>query len=190
MTKHNDRCVSTRRSRVPFWAGILGVMCVVSVPPHVGRGQERDRQQAEADRLVPDSFIDQLPNLSTMTSIIIGESLGVPMREPDDPNAGQRFNLDQIVPGLRRLTGGNVADNIGIGVHPTKEENEPTVAVSPRDGSRIVVGSHFAGPPAPTVNRCVAFRSVDGSVTWSEPFLMPHLNPASTCSDPVLGVRP
>jgi hypothetical protein len=80
--------------------------------------------------------------------------------------------------------------DVPIGVHPTKHENEPTVAVNPADKKTLVAGSHFAGPPAPTANRCVAYRSGDGGQSWSAPFLMPHLHPLSTCSDPVVAYAP
>jgi hypothetical protein len=80
--------------------------------------------------------------------------------------------------------------DVGIGIHPTKEENEPTVAANPTDKKMMVAGSHFAGPPAPTTNRCVVFGSSDRGLNWSEPFLMPQLTAASACSDPVLVYAP
>ena len=43
--------------------------------------------------------------------------------------------------------------DVGIGVHPTKHENEPTVAANPNDKKKLVAGSHFFGPPAPEGNR-------------------------------------
>jgi len=80
--------------------------------------------------------------------------------------------------------------DVGIGVHPTKHENEPTVAANPVDKKKLVAGSHFFGPPAPTGNRCLAFTSSDRGETWSSGFAMPHLHPLSQCSDPVLAYAP
>ncbi len=80
--------------------------------------------------------------------------------------------------------------NVGIGVHPTKHENEPAVAANPINRENLVAGSHFFGPPAPTANRCVAYTSSNYGANWSAPFAMPHLNPLSQCSDPVLAYAP
>jgi hypothetical protein len=80
--------------------------------------------------------------------------------------------------------------DVGIGIHPTKHENEPTVAANPKDKKKFVAGSHFSGPPAPTANRCVGYTSSDRGETWSAPFAMPHLSPLSACSDPVLAYAP
>lgn len=80
--------------------------------------------------------------------------------------------------------------DVPVGDHPTKHENEPTVAVNPVDKKVLVAGSHFLGPPAPTANRCVAYTSSDRGESWSAPAAMPHLNPLSSCSDPVLAYAP
>lgn len=80
--------------------------------------------------------------------------------------------------------------DVPIGVHPTKEENEPTVAANPVDKKRVVAGSHFLGPPAPTANRCVAYTSSNRGASWSGPIPMPLLTPASENSDPVVVYAP
>jgi hypothetical protein len=80
--------------------------------------------------------------------------------------------------------------DVPIGAHPTKHENEPTVATSPKDKKKLVAGSHFFGPPPPVGNRCLAFTSSDGGETWSAGLMMTQLTPASTCSDPVLAYSP
>src|SRR5215207_3953864 len=80
--------------------------------------------------------------------------------------------------------------DVGIGIHPTKDENEPTVASNPRDKKKLVAGSHFSGLPPPTANRCVAYTSSDRGATWSAPFAMPRLSASSFCSDPVLAYAP
>ncbi len=89
-----------------------------------------------------------------------------------------------------RATKSKKLKDVGIGVHPTKHENEPTVAANPTDKKFLVAGSHFFGPPAPFTNRCVAYRSSNHGATWSAPFAMPHLSPLSECSDPVLAYAP
>jgi hypothetical protein len=76
--------------------------------------------------------------------------------------------------------------DVPIGTHPTKSENESTVAANPRDKQKLVAGSHFHGPPAPVATRCVAYTSSDGGETWSAPVALPHPTDDSRCSDPVL----
>jgi hypothetical protein len=80
--------------------------------------------------------------------------------------------------------------DVGIGVHPTKHENEPTVAANPKDKKKLVAGSHFFGPPSPEGNRCLAYTSADHGATWSAGVAMPQLTASSECSDPVLAYAP
>jgi hypothetical protein len=82
--------------------------------------------------------------------------------------------------------------NVGIGVDPEQDENEPTVVANPRDKDILVAGSHFLFPPAflTEVGRCVAHASRDAGRSWSAPVLMPQLTPESQCADPVLAYSP
>jgi hypothetical protein len=73
--------------------------------------------------------------------------------------------------------------NVGIGVDPVLDENEPTVAANPRDEDILVAGSHSIS--AETVT-CVAYFSRNKGSTWSAPIVMAQLTPGSFCSDPVL----
>jgi hypothetical protein len=80
--------------------------------------------------------------------------------------------------------------DVGIGVHPTRHENQPTIVGSPTHQQRLVAGSHSVGPPGLLLIRCVAYRSLDGGTTWSTPVAMPQLTATSQCSDPVLAYAP
>ncbi len=80
--------------------------------------------------------------------------------------------------------------DVAVSAHPTKHENEPTVAASPKNKKKLVAGSHWFGLPAPTTNRCRAFTSSDSGATWSAGFNMPQLTAASSCSDPVVAYAP
>jgi hypothetical protein len=82
--------------------------------------------------------------------------------------------------------------NVGIGVDPEQDENEPTVVANPRDKDILVAGSHFFFPPAflQETGRCVAYWSRDGGRSWSAPVLMPQLTSESQCADPVLAYAP
>lgn len=78
--------------------------------------------------------------------------------------------------------------NVAIRYFPNVSENEPTVAVNPRDPNKVVAGTHFTGD---TANRCVAHYSRDGGRTWSPiPIFMPQLSHDADCSDPVLAYAP
>ena len=68
------------------------------------------------------------------------------------------------------------------------DENEPAAAANPVNKKFLVAGSHSF--PIGAVNRCVAYRSADNGATWSAPYTMPQLTPASSCSDPVLVYAP
>ena len=121
------------------------------------------------EQLVSPEFAERLGLVSTQASILAAESLGITSI------------------GGKPLTGGNSPGDaqakklvdVPVGNHPTKHENEPTVAVNPKDAKKLVAGSHFFGPPAPTTNRCVAYTSSDRGATWSAPVAMPHLTPAA-----------
>jgi hypothetical protein len=77
------------------------------------------------------------------------------------------------------------APNVGIGISPAADENEPTVAASPAGKGVVVAGSHSFDVATGTL-RCVAYRSRDGGRSWSAPVALPQLSPDSFCSDPVL----
>lgn len=78
-------------------------------------------------------------------------------------------------------------DDVPIGVNPVIHENEPTVAANPVDSKKLVAGSHFISEVG---NSCVAYTSSNAGVSWTSPVAMPHLTPASFCSDPVLAYAP
>lgn len=130
--------------------------------------------------LVSPEFARRLELLSSHPSILAAKSLGItsiagkPLNDGRSPGDAQSWKLIDVA----------------IGDHPTKHENEPTVAVNPKTRKRLVAGSHYFGPPAPTENRCVAYTSNDGGATWSAPIPMPQLTLASVCSDPVLVYAP
>jgi hypothetical protein len=80
------------------------------------------------------------------------------------------------------------AGNLALRWFPNVSENEPTVAVNPRDPDELVAGSHFIGDRG---NRCVAHYSRNGGRSWSAiPIVMPQLTHQSECSDPVLAYAP
>jgi hypothetical protein len=78
--------------------------------------------------------------------------------------------------------------NVAIADFPHASENEPSVAVNPRNPSRLVAGMHFYGDVAV---RCAAHYSRDGGKTWNlKPIVMPQLTYNSSCSDSVLAYAP
>lgn len=81
------------------------------------------------------------------------------------------------------------ANNASIRYFPNVGENEPSVAVNPRNPKYLVAGTHFsASSPG---NRCVAHYSRDGGKSWNPiPIFMRQLTHLSTCSDPVLAYAP
>jgi hypothetical protein len=72
-----------------------------------------------------------------------------------------------------------------VGVHPVIHENEPSITVNPTNPKFVVAAFHALG-----TGRCAVFRSTDGGLTWSFVTLLPLLNPAHTCSDPVVRYSP
>jgi hypothetical protein len=124
---------------------------------------------------------EHVPYFSTHPMLMLAKTLGMPTI------AGKAVDVAGRPSGHRR---GSRLEDVGIGVHPTKHENEPTVAANPRNRRKLVAGSHFFGPPAPEGNRCLAYRSDDAGRTWSAGLPMPQLGPASECSDPVLAYAP
>jgi hypothetical protein len=166
----------------------------LAVPFHSAVSQEQ-----EPEKLVPEEFKDKVQYLSTLPSMMIADSLGMTeiqgksldqgIENIKDPRLRQLLeNIERS--GLSRAQLSSIGANVGIGVHPTKHENEPTVVANPQNEEKLVAGSHFFGPPAPFINRCVVFTSSDGGRSWSEPFAMPMLTPESECSDPVLAYAP
>jgi hypothetical protein len=84
--------------------------------------------------------------------------------------------------------GGRSAHNVAIQDFPHASENEPTVAVNPRDPSRLVAAHHFYGDQNIV---CAAHYSRDGGKTWNlKPIVMPQLTHDSSCSDSVLSYAP
>ena len=140
-----------------------------------------------ADELPPE-YAEQIPeDMKARIKYLGGQSMF---------RAAEAFNMKEIM-GKSTDEPSDVSgllpeftSNVGIGVNSTKHENEPTVVVNPQNSMNLVAGSHFFGPPSPFTNRCVVYHSFDGGATWSDPIPMPHLNPASSCSDPVLAFAP
>jgi hypothetical protein len=167
----------------------------LAVPFHSAVSQEQ-----EPEKLVPEEFKDKVQYLSTVPSMIIADSLGMTEIQGKslDPNMDDVTDprLRQMLQDIKRSGLSpraqlfSIGANVGIGVHPTKHENEPTVVANPQNEEKLVAGSHFFGPPAPVINRCVVFTSSDGGRSWSEPLTMPMLTPESVCSDPVLVYAP
>jgi len=149
-----------------------------------GAPMARDQMPPENQYQVPDFLRDRVPLLSSQTAMLtLAEAIGV------QEIMGKR--LDALDEDNENDNGAPFPPpNVGIGVHPSKHENEPTVAANPRRKRRLVAGSHFFGPPPPAGNRCVAYTSSNGGATWSGPVPMPQLTPASECSDPVLAYAP
>jgi hypothetical protein len=136
------------------------------------------QSQAEAPN---ENIQDRLMQLGGGAAQILAQGLGIDeiAGKPLDPGGGPTGNSN-----APKLV------DIGIGIHPTKHENEPTVAANPKNKKNLVAGSHFLGPPAPTTNRCLAYGSADNGATWSAGQTMPQLTTASGCSDPVLAYAP
>jgi hypothetical protein len=129
----------------------------------------------------PDAVRDKLDRLSTLPMLIAADELGVTEIQGKDISGGGSPPGNAQAKRLR---------DVPIGVHPTKHENEPSIAANPRNQKQLVAGSHYFGPPPPTAVRCVAYTSADGGATWSAPFVMPQLTALSQCSDPVLAYAP
>jgi hypothetical protein len=129
----------------------------------------------------PQKLREHVAYFSTHPMLLLARTLG--MRTI----AGKSINGPSRPSGHRR---GARLEDVAIGVHPTKHENEPTVAANPKHPRKLVAGSHFFGPPAPESNRCVAYHSSNGGRTWSAPVAMRQLGPTSQCSDPVLAYAP
>jgi len=165
-------------------AFLLAAMCLLLSGPAVSQAQEG----GEETNVVPPEYAAQIPeeiryriaNLMGSASLTMAKDLSIT----------EIFGKDISSESESRHNSPKKLKDVGIGVHPTKHENEPTVAANPVDKKKMVAGSHFFGPPAPTANRCVAYTSDDHGATWSAPLAMPHLHPLSQCSDPVLAYAP
>ncbi len=138
------------------------------------------RQQP--DKLLPEEFRDKVPYLSSLPMFLAAEALNITTIAGKDITA-----VGGSPPGSAKA---KKLKDVGIGIHPTKHENEPTVVANPKSKKRLVAGSHYFGLPVPTTNKCVAYTSSDGGATWSAPIIMPSLSASSSHSDPVLAYAP
>jgi hypothetical protein len=128
-----------------------------------------------------DVLRDKLERFSTLPMLIAARELGVTNIQGKDVDVNVAGSPGNARPKKLR--------DVGIGVHPTIHENEPTVAANPTDKKTLVAGSHYLDP-ATFMLRCLAYRSDDRGATWSAPFPMPQLTRESVCSDPVLAYAP
>jgi len=167
---------STRR---PIRRAALSALLVAAWVLGSSSGPSYAARQAPPDPM--DEYRDKIQYLSGVPMLLMAEALGV------TEIAGKPIDVAGSPPGRAKP---KKLRDVGIGVHPTKHENEPTVVTNPRDKKKLVAGSHFFGPPAPEGNRCVAYRSSDSGATWSAPFALPQLTSTSFCSDPVLAYAP
>jgi|GEM_PF-3684557 len=158
------------------------VALIVTMAPFA-YGQKQAGLPAQYWDKVPASLKERIKRQAGHSTFIMAEALG--MKEI----MGKSLKRDKTTGGSRGKSS-LLINNVGIGVHPLKSEEEPTVVVNPKNKSNLVAGSHFSGEPAPFENRCVAYNSFDGGRTWSAPILMPHLDPLSFASDPVLAFAP
>jgi hypothetical protein len=158
----------------------LALVAIITVTLGLPAAVEASAPAAAATP-VPQKLREHVPYFSTHPMLLLARTIGM------SRIAGKSIDDASRPSGHRR---GRRLEDVGIGVHPTKHENEPTVAANPRHKRKLVAGSHFFGPPAPESNRCVAYRSANGGRTWSAPLAMPQLGPTSQCSDPVLAYAP
>ena len=174
--------MSNRRRRWERSRGLLiggsGLVLFLLAPlrPFVGT----QAQAPEETNVVPPEYAAQIPAEITeryqfygSALLTVAKSLGIEDVQGKDLTA----------PGEEASGSPRKVRDVGIGVHPTAHENEPTVAANPVDKKKMVAGSHFG-------DRCVAYTSSDRGATWSSGFAMPHLRPLSRCSDPVLAYAP
>jgi hypothetical protein len=174
----NKRDPRTRHMRLLVLLGtaILGLL------PHTHAQQSpRRRVPAQYTSLIPAGMKKSVPRRSGTAMLLMARAFGMSNVRGKAVDRGGSARPSVKPKKLR---------DVGIGIHPTKHEDEPTIAASPRHKKTLVAGSHFFGPPAPEATRCVAYRSVDGGATWSRPVAMPQLTASSECSDPVLAYAP
>jgi len=187
----DDRFEPLRRPRrasvrTVLFSSIVG-LALVSAPPWPGATRAQE-QGVDPTNVIPPEYADQIPPTIRRNLLdLAGASAVVSARALLATQMGGKEITASDASGPS--TPKKLLD-VPVGAHPTKHENEPTVAVNPEDKKKMVAGSHFFGPPAPTTNRCVAYRSANHGQTWSAPIAMPHLNPLSSCSDPVLAYAP
>jgi hypothetical protein len=126
--------------------------------------------QAQADTV---DLVADLPKYSGMPMLIVAQELGITEIQGKPIQASQ-------------AGGGSPKRFVDVPIgNSASDENEPSIATSPKDKKILVAGNHVIT----NVVRCAAYRSTDGGATWSAPFLMPQL-PGGTCSDPVLAYAP
>lgn len=163
-----------RGTRIVFSLAAASATAALVLTGSSVRASAQDALSDEARELLK----IQLEYYSTVPMLLIAEMLGLTevQGKPINPESQTTHNSP------KRLF------DVPIGFDPIRSENEPTVATSPKDKKKLVVGSHLSRAPLPT--QCVAFTSSDGGATWSTGFVMPQLTPASQCSDPVLAYAP
>lgn len=160
-------------------SALLGVALLLTLTPlPVAVSQE-----SEPD-LLPEEMRETVPLLSGTPLLLAAKSLGI------TELFGKDLQTGGSPPGKaqsKRLR------DVGIGVHPTRHENEPTIVANPVNKKNLVAGNHVFPVPIPVLGdriRCAAYVSNDSGKTFSGPIFMPQLFATSNCSDPVLAYAP
>jgi len=145
----------------------LGALLVVGAVLLVAAGTARaDESSALQAKL---QYLSGMPMLIAADQLGVEEIQGKSLSSPGGSPPGNAK--------AKKLT------DVGIGTDSIAHENEPSVDANPKDKKKLVAGSHSITPGGVD---CVAYTSSDGGNTWSAPFVMPQLTPASGCSDPVI----
>ena len=174
-------------ARVLIMLGMVG-LALVTIPTSWPVVTQAQQDGVPPTTIVPPEYAAQVPATIRRNLLdLAGASAVVSARALLATHMGGK---EITAPDQSQAASPNKLLDVPVGDHPTKHENEPTVAVNPVDKKRLVAGSHFAGPPPPTTNFCVAYTSSDRGESWSGPVPMPHLTPLSACSDPVLAYAP
>jgi hypothetical protein len=158
-------------------AAILLLACQPDAEPPTA-APAAEPEQPQISEAVRKQLKTHLEHLSTRPMLLAAERLGV-----------TKVRGKAIKPGRRKA--GGAARRLGdvpVANNPTADENEPSVAGSPRNKKRLVAGYHFFTSTSGV--RCQARHSSDGGKTWSAPVTMPQLTAESQCSDPVLAYSP
>ncbi len=161
----------------------FAALLVIAVP--FAAGQRRTDVPPEYQDRIPDFLKERVQHLGGPSSFILAEAIGV------TEVMGKSINATNASHAFGKISNSSIEfEDVGIGVHATKHENEPTVVANPKNRKNLVAGSHYFGPPAPEDNRCVAYYSFNGGTSWSSPIIMPSLDPLTFHSDPVLAFAP